>query len=56
MRVFLDTSALYAVLDAGDDEHQQVREVWTRLLSEGAELVCTNGHLDSVPLHYATPA
>ena len=42
MSVYVDTSALYAVLDADDAHHTAARQVWTDLLTEDADLVCTN--------------
>lgn len=42
MRVFVDTSALLAVLDASDRWHLATRERWNHFLTTGAELVTTN--------------
>lgn len=42
MPILVDTSALFAVLDADDQYHAQARETWGRLLSEEERLVCTN--------------
>jgi predicted nucleic acid-binding protein len=42
MRVFIGTSAFYAVLDRDDTNHARAREVWTRLLGEAAGLLTTN--------------
>lgn len=42
MMVFVDTSALYAVLDADDRRHAQAREAWADLLTGQTPLVCTN--------------
>jgi len=42
MTVFVDTSALYAVLDADDQYHAQAREAWADLLTNQTSLVCTN--------------
>ncbi|MBV8201102.1 MAG: PIN domain-containing protein, partial [Acidobacteria bacterium] len=42
MMVFVDTSALLAVLDADDVNHGEAREVWQALLSRDATLLCTN--------------
>lgn len=41
MSVFVDTSALYAVLDADDDNHTPARTEWRRLLLISS-LVTTN--------------
>lgn len=38
MTVFVDTSALYAVLDADDRNHPAAATEWTRLLDEGTVL------------------
>lgn len=42
MSVFLDTSALLAVLDADDRYHTRAREVWADLIGRAEDLVCTN--------------
>ncbi len=42
MRVYIDTSALYAVLDRDDDHHPQAAAVWSRLLEERATLVVSS--------------
>jgi len=42
MTVFVDTSALLAILDADDANHREAREVWQVLLSRGATLLSTN--------------
>ena len=42
MSVFVDTSAFYAVLDAGDVNHGAAKAVWERLLSEREELHTTS--------------
>ena len=42
MSIFIDTSAIIAVLD-GDDSRQQIaRETWDKLLSSGESLVASN--------------
>jgi predicted nucleic acid-binding protein len=43
--VFLDTSALLAVLDADDQFHPRAREVWAKLIGRAEDLVCTNSVL-----------
>jgi predicted nucleic acid-binding protein len=42
MSVFLDTSALLAVLDADDQFHPRAREVWANLIGRAENLVSTN--------------
>lgn len=42
MRVFVDTSALLALLDAADQNHDRARQAWQTLLAEDAALSCTN--------------
>jgi predicted nucleic acid-binding protein len=38
VKVFVDTSALYAVLDADDDNHASAATEWGRLLDDGMTL------------------
>lgn len=42
MSVFVDTSALFAVLDADDQFHQRARAVWTNFLERGEDLITTS--------------
>lgn len=42
MKVFVDTSALLAVLDADDANHGEALRVWQALLGSDATLLCTN--------------
>ncbi|MEW6360393.1 MAG: PIN domain-containing protein [Planctomycetota bacterium] len=42
MSVFVDTSALLAVLDADDDNHPAAAKTWRDLLAGEAPLFCTN--------------
>ena len=42
MIAFADTSALYAVLDRDDENHQTARVTWDLLLKSGAILVTSN--------------
>jgi predicted nucleic acid-binding protein len=42
MSVFVDTSALYAMLDADDADHQAAADVWTQLLEADEPLVSSN--------------
>lgn len=41
-RVFVDTSALYALLDADDRKHRASIRIFDRLAAEAAELVTTS--------------
>jgi len=40
--IFVDTSALYAVLDADDSNHARARGVWADSLSDGTRLITSN--------------
>ena len=42
MTVFVDTSALYAVLDRDDRNHPAARDVWKDLVEGGESLLTTN--------------
>lgn len=42
MSVFVDTSAFFAVLDAGDVNHGAARAAWDRLLDDRDDLLTTN--------------
>jgi uncharacterized protein len=42
MIVFADTSALYAVLDRDDENHQRARAAWEMLLKSDAVLLTSN--------------
>ena len=42
MSVFVDTSGLYAVLDADDDEHSRAVTEWHRLVRDAFPLVTTS--------------
>ena len=41
-QVFVDTSALHAVLDADDEVHAQARTAWRELIQAGAPLVTSS--------------
>jgi len=40
--IYVDTSALYAVLDADDENHERAKQLWVDLITQRAQLVCTN--------------
>lgn len=42
MPVFIDTSALLAVLNANDQFHKPARDVWIRIIEEDQLLISTN--------------
>lgn len=42
MSIFVDTSALLAVLDADDDFHPPTRRIWADLLQRAEDLFCTS--------------
>lgn len=42
MQVFVDTSALYAVLDADDQGHEPAKDTWRELLDGETTLLTTN--------------
>ena len=42
MKVFVDTSALYAMLDKDDLNHNAAKQGWLELLDNGHDLVTTN--------------
>lgn len=42
MSLLVDTSALYAVLDAADAKHKAARKVWTEVLAGDEPLVTTS--------------
>ncbi|UCC72895.1 MAG: PIN domain-containing protein [Gemmatimonadota bacterium] len=42
MTIFVDTSALNAVLDRDDDLHSAARETWVRILSGDDQLLTSN--------------
>lgn len=42
MTVFVDTSAFYAVFDAGDQDHPRAREAWVGLVDRREPLATSN--------------
>ena len=42
MTVFADTSALYSLMDADDQDHTAAGEVWARLVLRGEALITSN--------------
>lgn len=42
MRIFIDTSAFLAILDADDRNHPAVARAWKDLISEGRDLVTSS--------------
>ncbi|MEI6670074.1 MAG: PIN domain-containing protein [Acidobacteriota bacterium] len=42
MSVFLDTSALLALLDADEARHEEARQIWTRLLDTDVPITSSN--------------
>lgn len=45
MSVFIDTSALLAVLDADDDCHPEASPVWERIISSDSETFLTTNYV-----------
>ena len=42
MMIFVDTSALYALLDADDDNHEPAADAWLQIISTGQEPATSN--------------
>ena len=42
MSYFVDTSALLAVIDVDDRNHKRAKKLWSKLISSGEVLICTN--------------
>ncbi len=42
MKIYVDTSAFYAFVDENDTKHASAAKMWTELLDQGVELICSN--------------
>jgi uncharacterized protein len=42
MNLFIDTSAIYALLDLDDENHQLAAEAWKKILENGRRLITSN--------------
>lgn len=42
MSTYVDTSAILAVMDAGDQFHEQARAQWASMLDAGESMVCSS--------------
>jgi predicted nucleic acid-binding protein len=42
MKIFIDTSAFYALLDRDDDNHEAAKNAWARILNDENTLVTSN--------------
>lgn len=42
MKIFVDTSALYSLMDRSDNNHLIAGALWERVLMDGHELITTN--------------
>jgi predicted nucleic acid-binding protein len=42
MSIFIDTSALLAILDADDSHHKNAKAIWIRLISKEETIICSN--------------
>ncbi len=42
MNIFIDTSALLAVLDESDSHHRKAKPFWTKIIGDGDVLLCHN--------------
>lgn len=42
MIVFVDTSAIYALLDGDDAKHKDAKNLWVELINGEASLICSN--------------
>lgn len=42
MMIYIDTSALYALMDADDHNHERAREAWAHLLDQPVQFLTSN--------------
>jgi predicted nucleic acid-binding protein len=42
MMIFIDTSALYALMDADDRDHERARDAWTQWLDQPMQFLTSN--------------
>ena len=42
MKLFVDTSALYSLLDRSDLNHASAKDIWRQLMADGSDLVTSN--------------
>ncbi|MDN3514931.1 MAG: PIN domain-containing protein [Candidatus Brocadia sp.] len=42
MRIFVDTSAFFALLDRDDANHKKAKEAWNKMLNPENVLITTN--------------